>query len=71
MTKSVARCTKCGREFITMPPDGSDHFGLCGGKVVPQNDALAGPLALDRDMLARDAKIKPDRKQFREFGGNE
>lgn len=41
----VGKCEKCGREFITMPRDGKDHFGykqygspfipVCGGTVKP------------------------------------
>lgn len=39
----VGRCENCGREFLTMPKDGHDHYWTygkdareCGGRVTPQ-----------------------------------
>lgn len=33
------RCKRCGREFITLPRDLIDHYGLghpCGGEIEPR-----------------------------------
>lgn len=45
LLKPIARCDRCGREFLTMPKDGMDHYGvreygtnisrICGGTVKP------------------------------------
>ncbi len=50
------RCQKCGREFLTMPKDGIDHYGFgdqreCGGSVIneTQESRLTNGQSLDGD----------------------
>jgi hypothetical protein len=52
----VAVCTRCGREFLGMPRDGIDHYGVrvsgyhdhktCGGRVVMSENRSASDIRI-------------------------